>query len=125
MPSVSKYTHNLHSVPEEIGKSAVGMARWAKQVVFFRAWVESRLPYELKSFPKKDHVAAPLLNYMREHGVTIDIPRGMNIIDLKKALAYRERPSAVKDRAFVRKEISEQLWSVHVVIFPWEDVKHM
>ena len=31
---------------------------------------------------------AILINYMREHGVPIDIPRGMNKEDLAKELTY-------------------------------------
>ena len=66
-PSVSKYTPNLLIVPEEPGKSAARMARRAKQVIFFRACVETHGPHELNYSPKEAHVEAHILNYMSEH----------------------------------------------------------
>ena len=97
----------------------------ANQVGFFRACIEARSPHKFDSFPKKDQVSAPLLNYTREHGVPIDIPRGINIIELKKALNYRAHPSVVKDKAFVRKDIDEQLRSGNIAILLLEYVKYL
>ena len=94
--SISNYTPRIHLVPEKLGKSAARMARRAKQVRFSRACVEVRGSYELNSFPKEAHAAAPLLNYMREQGVPIYMPRSMNSIELKKALMYGAIPQLLR-----------------------------
>ena len=47
------------------------------------------------------------------------MPRGMNKIELKKALIYVAHSSAVKEKAFVRKELSDQFRAGHVAIIPW------
>ena len=38
---------------------------------------------------------------------------------------YGAHSSMVKDKAFIRKEISEQLRAVHAPISPLEDAKHL
>ena len=72
------------------------MARRDKQVRFSRACVEVRGSYELNYLPKESHAAAPLLNYMREQGVPIYMPRGMNSIKFKKALMYGAIPQPLR-----------------------------
>ena len=72
------------------------MERCAKQVRFSRARVEARRLHELNYFPKEAHISAPFLNYIRYHGMTIDMSRGMNIIDLKKIPGQRSTPLHVK-----------------------------
>ena len=95
------------------------MERRVKQVVFSRASVEAHGPEELNSFPKEAQVAVPILSCMRNHGVYIYMPRGMNKIELKNALTYVAHSSTVKEKAFVRKELSDQLRAGHVAIIPW------
>ena len=124
-PSVGKYTPNTHPFPEELGKSSALMERRAKQVGFSRAFIESLVPYNLNSFPKEDHVATPILNYMIEHGVLSDMPRYMNSVEIKTALNYGTHSSTVKENSFVRKELDNKTRSGHVAIFQWEDVKHL
>ena len=68
---------------------------------------------------------ATILNYRREHVVLIDMTRGINRSKLKRALKYGAHYSAVKEKDFVRKEISKQLRAGHVAIYPLEDVKHL
>ena len=116
--SISKYTPNLHPMPEELGGSAERMVRCANQGSFFRACVEACDPYELNSLSKEYNVVEHILNHMREHGVPVCMPIGMNIVYLNKALAYGARSSAFMERAFVRKELADNLWSGHVAIFP-------
>ena len=101
------------------------MARRAKQVGFSRAFIESLVPYNLNSFPKEDHVATPILNYMIEHGVLSDMPRYMNSVEIKTALNYGTHSSTVKENSFVRKELDNKTRSGHVAIFQWEDVKYL
>ena len=72
-----------------------------------------------------DHVVSPLLNCMIYHIFLINIPRGMNIVDIKKALTYVAHYSVVKERAFVSKELAKQLRAGHIDIFPWEDFHHL
>ena len=62
-------------------------------------------------------MVAPLLNYMRDHGVSIDMSRCMNILDIKKSLTYGANSSAVKEKTFVREELDEQLRAGHTGIF--------
>ena len=64
------------------------MERRAKKVGFSRACIEAYGPYESNYFPKEDHAVSTFLNCKRDHGVTNDMPIGMNIVDLKKALTY-------------------------------------
>ena len=63
-----------------------------------------------------DHVVSPLLNCMIYHIFLINIPRGMNIVDIKKALTYVAHYSVVKERAFVSKELAKQLRAGHIDI---------
>ena len=72
------------------------MERRAKQVGFFKACIEARSPYKFDSFPKDAHVAAPLVNYIRDHVVTIEMPRGMNNVELNNSLTYGTPSSEVK-----------------------------
>ena len=123
-PRISKYMPNLHTVPEELGKSSERIERGSKKEGFFRACIGAHVLHKLNSFPKEAHMAATLLNYMREHGVRINIPICMEIIELKKALTYAAHSSAVKDRLFARKEIPKKLWAGQAAILPWADVKH-
>ena len=95
------------------------MARRAKQVGFSRAFIESLGPYNLNSFPKEDHVATPILNYMIEHGVLSDMPRYMNSVEIKTALNYGTHSSTVKEKSFLRKDLFEKLRAGHVSMFPW------
>ena len=53
------------------------------------------------------------------------MPRGMNIVDLKKALNCRSHSSAVKEKAFVGKELDKKLWVVRVAILLLEYIKHL
>ena len=87
--------------------------------------MEAHIPYELKPLPNQDQVMAPLLNYMRDHGVPIDIPRGMNNTEIHRGLTYEIHSYAVKERAFVCKYITEQLREEHVAILKWDDIKHL
>ena len=59
--------------------------------------------HELSSLLKYDPMAVPIINCMREHEVPIEMPRGMNIIELKKALTYGAHSLSVKETVFVRK----------------------
>ena len=68
---------------------------------------------------------APLLEYMRDDGVPIEITRGMNRVYLKKDPTYVSHSSTVKEKAFVMKEISSNLRSGHGVNFPLEYFKHL
>ena len=61
----------------------------------------------------------------RRHAVLIDMLRGMNSVDNKKALTYGAHYSAVNERNFMRKELAEQLQAGHLAIFQWEDVKYL
>ena len=94
--SISKYISNLLLVPEELGESAEPMSRKSNQVGFSVSCVDSRRPHELNFITKEPHMSEPLLKYMREHGVPIDMPRGMNSVELKKAMEYRAHSSVVK-----------------------------
>ena len=62
-------------------------------------------------------MVAMILNYTREHGVLIEMPRGVNSVDLKKYLAYGAHYSVVKDVAFVHKALSEKLRAWQVAIY--------
>ena len=44
--------------------------------------VEAWGKYKLNSFPKEAYVVAPLLNYMIYNVVMVDMPMGMNSVDL-------------------------------------------
>ena len=75
--------------------------------------------------PPEAHTTAPLLNYMREHNVPIEIPRRMSKEELEKVLNYGARSSTKKEKNFLRKDLLEQICAGHVAIFPWEAVKHL
>ena len=94
--SVIKYTPNLHPVLEELGNPEARIARHVKEVRFSRALVELIGPHELNYFNNEDNAVASLLNYMRDHGVPIHMPRVMNSVELKNPLNYEEYSSAVK-----------------------------
>lgn len=78
--------------------------------------MEAYDPYKLNYFHKEYHLAAPLPGYMRENGVPIDIPRGMDKEDLHRALKYGSHYSDLKERSFVQKDITQQLKVGHVTI---------
>ena len=67
----------------------------------------------------------PLLDHMREHGVPIEIPRGMNSVEILKVLNYWSNYSVVKEKALYKKELSDHIRAVHVDISPWKYFKHL
>ena len=122
---VVKYTPQLHLIPEELDKSATRMVKRARRVVFIKhAWnpgasTSSTLCHH-RHTPR-----APLLNYMRDHGLPIAIPQGMNKSDMEKTLQYSLHYSAIKDNNFLRKELADKIHADHMNIFTWEAVKHL
>ena len=73
------------------------MAQQADQVGFFQTFIEEIGPQELSSLPQEAHSTAPLLNYMKEHGVPIAIPEGMDASKLDKAFRYGAHTPELKE----------------------------
>ena len=55
--------------------------------------------------PREAHSASPLLDCIRDPGVTIAMPQGMDDSDLYKAVSYGSHALELKEKAFVRKEL--------------------
>ena len=62
---------------------------------------------------------------MKKHGVSINMPRGMTDKGIASAIAYGAHSSANKEKAFVWRELAEQLQARHVAIFPLSAVRHL
>ena len=67
----------------------------------------------------------PLISYMKENGMPIVIPWGVNKEELLKEINYGTHSSSQKEKTFVIREIVEQLRVGHVSIFPWYKVKRL
>ena len=65
-----------------------------------------------------------LLNYMRDHGVPINIKIAMNNTEIQRALTYGAYYLVVMEREFAQTYLAEQLREGHVAIYPWEHIKH-
>ena len=96
------------------------MATQADQVVLFQAYAKERGPQELSRLPRETHITDPLLNYTRDHEVTITIPQAMDNNKIDKAVSYRSQTLSLKEKSFVRKELAEQLRTGHIGIFLWK-----
>ena len=48
----------------------------------FQTHIEGRGPHEIEFLPQEAHAVAPLINYMRENGVTIAMYIGMHDITM-------------------------------------------
>ena len=66
--------------------------------------------------PRKNNAAAPLVNYMIDHGVPINTPILMHNVELQRALSYRAYSSAVEEREFLQTELAKQRREGHVSI---------
>ena len=58
--------------------------------------MEAYETYKIERPPKQEHAAAPLLNYTREHSVSVNITRGMNKEEPDKELSCGAHASAIK-----------------------------
>ena len=62
---------------------------------------------------------------MREHGVPIAIPEGMDASELDKAFRYGVHTPELKEESFIRKELADKPRSGHVSISPLAKVRHL
>ena len=68
--------------------------------------MESQGSHKLNIMPLETHTTAPIFNDLREIGVTIAMPWGINNTDLEKALQYGTHSSALKEKIFVWKDLT-------------------
>ena len=87
--------------------------------------MEVQGPYDIGTLPDRAYSEETLLNYFWEHGLTTNMTRCTGTKDLVKALTYGSHTSSVKNKAFVGKELSEQLQYGNVATFTLSDVKHL
>ena len=74
------------------------MSKQAYHIGFFQACVEERGPKELARLPREEHSAALLLNYTRDNGVSISMPRGRDDSYLENAVSYGAHALALKEK---------------------------
>ena len=70
-------------------------------------------------------MSAPLLNYLRDNGVSIEITRGKNSVHLKKDLTHGAHSSVVNKKYFGSRYISSQIRSGRVSILSLEYIEHL
>ena len=81
---------------------------------FLQAWGS----YELNALPVYSLSLAPLLDYMKYHAIPIVVTREMNKDKLSKSLYQLVSGCIIKRESFCKGELSDQLHTCHVAIFP-------
>ena len=62
---------------------------------------------------------------MREHGVSIDMTKYMNDVEIKKAIEYGAYSSVVKEKDFFRKELANKIRAGNISILTLEYIKDL
>ena len=91
----------------------------------FKACVEAWGPYKLNVSQYRAYLAVPILKYMHQHEVPIEIPCSMNRDEVQKAMTYGAHASAVKYNNFLRRELEEKIRAGHVAIFILTDMQQL
>ena len=87
--------------------------------------MEAHGPYKINSFLKEAHSESPIINYKREHDISIDMTCGRNKKELTIALEYGAQYLALKEKDFMRRELAEQLQTGNVAIFTWGEAQNI
>jgi hypothetical protein len=108
-----------YPVPDELGKSAAALALQCDRIVFFRTVTDVRGRNALLSIDGNVHPSASLLEHLARHGAPVHTDTCLSPADLEATVQYGCHGSAMRDVAFVRKELAEQTAFGHVMILPF------